>query len=98
MLRLITRLLGAGFLLAGFAVGVIDAAKSLDQSGLVVTPLGAVLFWLLPRHFPIIEPAVTRHAHPLLWDPVLLNLFLLPALLAFLALGAGLLLLTKPRD
>jgi hypothetical protein len=97
MFRFIIRFLGLGLLLAGFAVGVIDGAKSLDQSSLVLTPLGAALFWLLPRQFPIIEPAVTRHVHPFLWDPVLLNLFLLPAVLVCLALGTLLLVLARRR-
>jgi hypothetical protein len=97
MLRFIVRLLGIGLLVAGFAVGVIDGAKSLDQSSVVLTPLGAALFWLFPRQFPVIEPAITRHVHPALWDPVLLNLFLLPAVIVCFALGALFLVIARRR-
>ncbi|MGL5116347.1 MAG: hypothetical protein ACRC7C_13585, partial [Beijerinckiaceae bacterium] len=74
-----------------------DGAKSLDQSSLVLTPLGAVLFWLFPKQFPIIEPAVARHVHPFLWDPLLLNFFLLPAILVCFTLGTLLLILARNR-
>lgn len=95
MFRFIVRLLGIGLLVAGVGVGVIDGARSLDQSSVVLTPLGAALFWLFPRQFPIIEPAITRHVHPALWDPVLLNVFLLPAVIVCFALGALLLVLAR---
>jgi hypothetical protein len=97
MLRNFIRLLGFAALVAGFVMGVVDGARSLAGKSFELTPLGSVLFWLMPRQFPIIEPAITRHVHPLLWDPVLLNLFLLPTAVVLFALGALFLLITRRR-
>ncbi len=87
MLRTLTRWMGYLLLAAAMALGVYDGARSIAGARLEATPLGTVAFWLFPKHFPILEPAVTRHVHPLLWDPVLLNLFLLPAVAVLFVLG-----------
>jgi hypothetical protein len=87
MLRTLTRWVGYLLLAAAMGLGVYDGARSIAGSGLEATPLGTAALWLFPRHFPILEPAVTRHLHPLLWDPVLLNVFLLPAVVVLFVLG-----------
>ena len=97
MFRSLTRILGFCLTVAGFVLVVIDGTASIGSSRLVVTPLGSAAFWLFPNSFPILEPAVTRHIHPLLWDPVLLNFFLIPAALALIALGALLLFAGRRR-
>jgi hypothetical protein len=96
MLRTFARWIGYALLAAAMALGIIDGARSISMSALDATPLGAALFWLFPRHFPILEPAVTRHLHPILWDPVLINLLFLPAVLVLFALGGLLMLLGRP--
>lgn len=96
MLRTLLRLTGYGVLAAAMAVGLYDGARSVSVSGLEVTPLGAAAFWLFPRQFPILEPAVARHLHPLLWDPVLINFLLLPAVLVLFLLGGLLLVAGRP--
>jgi hypothetical protein len=98
MLRTLTRWMGYLLLAAAMGLGIYDGARSIAGAGLEATPLGAAAFWLFPKHFPILEPAVTRHVHPLLWDPVLLNLFLLPAALVLFVLGGiALFLGQQPR-
>ena len=64
---------------------------------MIVTPLGTTAFALFPKYFPILEPAVARHIHPLLWDPVLLNFFLLPTALVLIVIGALLLYFGRPK-
>jgi hypothetical protein len=96
MLRSAIRFTGYAVLAAGMALGVHDGARSISVSGLEVTPLGALALWLLPRHFPILEPAVARHVHPLLWDPVLLTVFLTPAVVALFAVGGLLMAFGRP--
>lgn len=95
MLRFASRL--AGFLLvaAAFVGFVVDGARTIANAELAFTPLGQVLFRLFPEHFPILEPAITRHVHPLLWDPVLLNVLLAPAAVVACILGALLLWLGR---
>ncbi|MGL4242147.1 MAG: hypothetical protein ACRCTI_13650 [Beijerinckiaceae bacterium] len=98
MLRNLIRWTGYALLAAAMGLGVYDGARSLSVSGLATTPLGSVAFWLFPKQFPILEPAITRHVHPFLWDPVLLNLFLLPAVLVLFILGGVMLALGRERE
>jgi len=95
MFRFLARLIGFLLVAAGFVGLVVDGTRSIANGAIALMPLGELLFAVFPRTFPIIEPAVTRHIHPFLWDPILLNLFLLPAsILAFLL---GMLLLWVGR-
>ncbi|HEY8381336.1 MAG TPA: hypothetical protein VIL09_04205 [Microvirga sp.] len=99
MLRFLARTLGLILVAAGFVGLVLDGTKSIANSRVMFTPLGELGFALFPRQFPLIEPGITRHVHPFLWDPILLNLFLLPASVLGFALGALLLWLgQKPVE
>lgn len=98
-MRFVVRVLGLLLLAAGFVGLVIDGTKSIANSQVEFTPLGELAFLVFPRQFPILEPAITRHVHPFLWDPILLNFFLLPASVIGFALGALLLWLgQKPPE
>ena len=98
-MRFLVRVLGLLIVAAGFVGVVIDGTKSIANSQVEFIPLGELAFALFPRQFPILEPAVTRHVHPFLWDPVLLNFFLLPASIVGVVLGAVLLWLgQKPPE
>ena len=87
MLRFMTRALGLLLLAGAFAALVADGVRSIAGEAWSVTPLGAAAIWLFPKSFPILQPAVERHLHPWLWDPVLLNLFLAPAFVVLGLLG-----------
>ncbi|WP_305987654.1 hypothetical protein [Roseibium sp. MMSF_3544] len=50
-------------------------------------PLGQFLFELFPDTFPILQPAIERHIHPALWDPVLLTAMTWPVWAVFAPLG-----------
>jgi hypothetical protein len=91
MLRFLARVLGLLLVAAGFVGLVIDGTRSIANSTVSFTPLGELAFTLFPRSFPLIEPAVTRYVHPWLWDPILLNFFLLPAALVGFVIGGALL-------
>ena len=95
MVRFLARVLGLVLVAAGFVGLVIDGTRAIANGVLAFTPLGEVLFRLLGPRFTLIEPGVARHVHPFLWDPVLLNLSLLPA--ALVGLGLGFLLLWLGR-
>lgn len=99
MLRFLARALGLLLVAAGFVGLVIDGTRSIANGELSLTPLGQVAYTLFPTSFPLIEPAVTRHVHPVLWDPILLNFFLLPAALVAVLLGGLLIWLgQKPEE
>jgi hypothetical protein len=94
MFRFLLRVLGLLLLAAGFVGLVIDATRSVANSQVVFTPFGELAFSLFPRSFPLLEPAVTR-IHPVLWDPIVRNLLLMPASVFGFALGAALLRLGR---
>jgi hypothetical protein len=91
MLRFLARVLGLLVVAASFVGLVIDGTHSIANGAVSFTPLGKLAFALFPRTFPLIEPTVTQKVHPLVWDPVLLNLFLLPAAVVGFVLGIVLL-------
>ena len=96
MFRFLLRVLGFLILAAGFVGLVIDGTRSIANSQVILTPMGELAFSLFPRSFPLLEPAVTRLS-PVLWDPVVRTLLLLPASVAGFALGALLLWLGRRR-
>ncbi|HEX8665584.1 MAG TPA: hypothetical protein VF744_16320 [Beijerinckiaceae bacterium] len=98
MFRFLARFAGLLLIAAGFVGLVVDGTRSIANGGLSFTPLGEVAFRLFPKSFPLIEPAVTRHVHPWLWDPILLNVFLLPASVLGFLLGALLIWLGQKRE
>ncbi|KAA2244378.1 hypothetical protein [Salinarimonas soli] len=95
MFRFLARLVGFLLIAAGFVGLVVDGTRSIANTAVMFMPLGELLFAAFPKTFPLIEPAVTRHIHPFLWNPILLNLFTLPA--SLLAFGLGVLLLWAGR-
>jgi hypothetical protein len=85
MLRFIARAFGLILIAAGFVGIVIDGTRSIANGAVMFTPLGEVAFRVFGERYLLLQPAIERHIHPLLWDPIVLNLTLLPgSVLAFL--------------
>ncbi|RDJ20258.1 hypothetical protein DWF00_19855 [Bosea caraganae] len=98
MLRFLLRMLGYLSVAGGFVVLVLDGARSIANSTLLFTPLSETLTALLRERYALIQPMVERNIHPLLWDPVLLNLLKAPTAVAGFALGFALLWLgARPK-
>ena len=97
MIRFLVRLVGFLLVAAAFVALVIDGIRSIAAEQLVIMPLGEAGFRLFPRTFPLIEPALVRHVHPFLWDPIVLNLLTLPTWLVTGLLGILLLWLGRRR-
>ncbi|MDB5572236.1 MAG: hypothetical protein JWN93_3419 [Hyphomicrobiales bacterium] len=97
MFRFLVRTIGLLALAAGFASLVIDGTKSIAASSLLVTAFGETCFKLFPRTFPGLQPLIEQNVHPLLWDPFLLSVLLLPTWLVMGLLGLLLLWLAQPR-
>ena len=86
-MRFLLRLLGYLLVAAGFVVLVVDGARSIANAELAFTALGESFAMLLDERYRQIQPAVERNIHPLLWDPLLLNLLRVPTALTALLLG-----------
>lgn len=85
--RFFVRMLGYLVVAAGFVVLLTDGARSIANSAWQFTPLGEALAMLLRDRFLLLQPAIERNLHPLLWDPVLLTLMRAPLSLVALLLG-----------
>ncbi len=87
MTKFVFRITAFLLLAAGFVAAVMDGARTLANSTLSYASLGETAMRLLGDRFLLIQPAVERLLHPLLWDPVLLKLWLLPTSVMLLGLG-----------
>jgi hypothetical protein len=97
MLRFLTRAVALACLAAALAVGTVDGTRALGSDQLELMPLGTLALWAFPRSFPLIEPALVRQGFGWVWDPLLLNLFLMPAAVVLFVVSALLLLLARTR-
>lgn len=97
-MRFLARAVGYILLAAGFIGAVIDGARSIANSELMLTPLGETAFRALGERYLLLQPAIERHVHPLLWDPLVLNLTLLPGFAVALVLGVLFLWLGRPPE
>jgi hypothetical protein len=97
VIRLVVRILGLALLAGAFAAAVIDGAASIAANQLSITPVGRPLYLIFPNKFPLAEAFIERQIHPLLWDPVLVDILRLPTWLVLAVLGLGLFYLVRRR-
>ena len=99
MFRFFLRLIGLALVAAGFVAVVIDGTRSIANNALSFTSLGEVAFAVFKERYLLLQPAIEHRVHPLLWDPVVLNLTLAPASLVALVLGVFFLWLgRRPKE
>jgi hypothetical protein len=80
-------LAGLFFLFAGIALAA-DVTRTLGSStGLVITSFLAHWKNFAPQLLATAQQGISRNIHPLLWDPVLARLLLLPAWFLLGSLG-----------
>jgi hypothetical protein len=96
LIRLLVRLLALAMLAGAFAAAVIDGARSIAASQLSITPMGVTVYWAFPGKLSLVQSTLER-IHPFLWDPILLDILLLPTWLVMSALGVGLFYLARRR-
>lgn len=97
MIRLFIRILGLGLLAGAFAACVIDGARSIAADQLSFTPMGATVYWAFPNKFSLMQSFIERQIHPLLWDPILLHILMLPTWAVLSVVGAGLFYVVRRR-
>jgi len=86
---LILRLLGMWLMLLAVVALVYDGTRMLaDGSGVVFTSLGEHWYAIDPASLNAAQAAVQRHVSPVLWDPVITTILLLPAWIVIGGLGA----------
>ncbi len=95
MLRLSFRFVGLLILAGAFVSLVVDGTRSVAARSTEILPLGRTATALAPDAFVKAHAFIETHA-PLLWDPVLVTVLLLPTWLVLGVLGFVLLALTRP--
>ena len=97
MLRFLFRSLGVLMLAVAFAALIVDGTRSIAAGAIAVMPLGHALSTLSPDLFVRLHAGIEARA-PVLWDPVLVTILLLPTWLVVGVLAIILIALTgRPR-
>ena len=96
MFRLFFRFLGLLVLAVAFVALVVDGTRSIAANRVDILPLGRACTLLAPDAFQKIRIAIEGHL-PLLWDPILVTLLLLPSWVVLGGTGMVLLALTRRR-
>jgi hypothetical protein len=87
MFRLLLRFSGLCLLATAFVTLLVDVTRSVAGARLYVTPLGDTLMALAPGKLALTQAFVEDRVHPIIWDPVLVDLMRLPVWLAVGAIG-----------
>ena len=97
MLRNLSHLFGLATLALAVITAVLDLTRSIADTSIVIVPLGKVWFDFSPSSLNLAQVVTQRYVSPVLWDPVILNILLMPAWLVFLVLSALFLFLGRSR-
>jgi ABC-type Fe3+ transport system permease subunit len=95
---IIGRLIGWLLLLIGLALLAVDVKSAIITGSFAPQVLGQVWFAYSPDTLLLAQPAIQRHIHPFLWDPVIQSVLLCWAFAVFLVAGLLLLLLFRRRE
>jgi hypothetical protein len=97
MIRLFFRFLGVLLLAAAFAALIVDGTKSIAASAILYTPTSDTASQIFPEKFKLLQPTLER-IHPMLWNPVMVDILRLPVWIIIASFGIVCLLLgRKPR-
>ena len=95
MLRLLLRFVGLVALAGAFAALIVDGTRSVAAGSPAIYPLGRTLSTLSPSEFVKVQSVIEAHA-PLLWDPILVSMLLLPAWVVLGLFGLIVMALARP--
>ena len=86
LLKLVFRVLALMALAMALITAVLDITRSIADSVLVVTPLGLDWFRVSPGTLQFSQGFVRQYIHPLVWDPVIRTLLMMPSWVVFAGL------------
>ena len=88
MFKVIFRLFGILFLVLTVITIVLDMTRSIADSAIVWTALGKEWFDFSASSLNLMQAVIQRYVHPTIWDPVIVNILLMPSWAVFAALAA----------
>ena len=88
MFSFVFRVTGLWLVAVAVVAAAIDGTRTIAASKLILTPLGQHWYQFAPQSLNAAQAGVQRHVSPLLWDPVIQSILLLPTWLVAGLLGA----------
>lgn len=102
MLALLARILGLWLVAAALVELVVDATRSIANSGIEITPLGGSWLAQVPARLTGTEPLTPQDleamVNPLVWNALLRWLLMLPGWAVLGVVGFALLYIGRRRD
>ncbi len=89
------RLFGRGLVFSGIFLGLWDVVCWLLFDSFSIPDIGSLWYRFHAESLLLLEPAVSRYAHPYLWDPIILEILIAPTGLVLFLFGILIIIMTK---
>ena len=94
-MRRYLRLFGQGLVFSGIFLGLWDVVCWLLFDSFSIPDIGSLWYRFHAESLLLLEPAVSRYAHPYLWDPIILEILIAPTGLVLFLFGILIIIMTK---
>ena len=94
-MRRYLRLFGQGLVFSGIFLGLWDVVCWLLFDSFSIPEIGSLWYRFHAESLLLLEPAVSRYAHPYLWDPIILEILIAPTGLVLFLFGILIIIMTK---
>ena len=94
-MRRFLRLFGQGLVFSGIFLGLWDVVCWLLFGSFSIPDTGSLWYRFHAESLLLLEPAVSRYAHPYLWDPIILEILIAPTGLVLFLFGILIIIMTK---
>ena len=88
-------LFGQGLVFSGIFLGLWDVVCWLLFGSFSIPDIGSLWYMFHSESLLLLEPAVSRYAHPYLWDPMILEILIAPTGLVLFLFGNLMIIITK---
>ena len=94
-MRRCLRLFGQGLVFSGIFLGLWDVVCWLLFGSVSIPDIGSLWYRFHAESLLLLEPAVSRYAHPYVWDPIILEILIAPTGLVLFLFGILIIYMTK---
>ena len=94
-MRRFLRLFGQGLVFSGIFLGLWDVVCWLLFGRFSIPDIGSLWYRFHAESLLLLEPAVSRYAHPYLWNPIILEILIAPTGLVLFLFGILIIIMTK---
>ena len=94
-MRRYLRLFGQGLVFSGIFLGLWDVVCWLLFGRFSIPDIGSLWYRFHAESLLLLEPAVSRYAHPYLWNSIILEILIAPTGLVLFLFGTLIIIMTK---